>query len=106
MTDAERDATQAATFCYRYFSSVFGRRHRSHEDVIELFNAMTRDPVLSRCLIVAMKEFGTINNMHSFTPQSLTEWINSGYVQSRYLDIITALKDAVTIDELLETQDD
>ena len=93
------DATQAATFCYRYFSSTFERRHQSHSDVIAMFNAIANDPALARSLIVSMREFGDVNNMHDFSPQSLTEWIDEGYVQPRYLDIITALRDAVTIDD-------
>ena len=103
MPDSETirgDATQAATFCYRYFKrereSVRGGGGTRY-GIIALFKTISADPKRTDSLIKSMRDFGNSNNMTEFSPQSLTKWIDEGYVQPRYLDILTALRNAVTI---------
>jgi hypothetical protein len=85
----------AATFCYRYYADTMKLRHTSHIDIIRFFDIVSKNKLFIDNTRESMRVFAINNDMLSFNSDTIKTWIDNNEIQFRYLDIITALYNAV-----------
>jgi hypothetical protein len=93
-TEAQRDAaTSLATFCYRGFRALVGRRHQSHGDIVRYFE---RNAGKKR-VRAALAKFWETQFPGGDAPDhiAIAKLQACGAVQPRYADITDALRIAI-----------
>ena len=86
------DAACVATFCYKYYSIVRGKRHPDHKSVVYMFREMGSPEWANHLTVSIFPRLQQKYEMRSaFSLANIEKWLANGAVQERYRDITEAL---------------